>query len=82
MAKEIVAEWIELGRRLLENDEATLYAIDKENEKYSEKAYKMLLKWKQTKGSGATFCVLHDALCHPLLNRKDLAEEFCLVDHD
>ncbi len=82
LAMEIVEEWKELGRRLLDNDEAKLYAIHKENEKYSEKAYKMLLKWKREKGSGATFQVLHCALCHPFVNRKDLAETFCLVDHD
>ena len=79
---KIVAEWRKLGRRLLDNDEAALEAIDKENEQYSEKAYKMLLKWKRAKGSGATFGVLHKALCHSYVNRQDLAEEFCVVDHD
>jgi len=77
-----VAEWKELGRRLLENSEAELYAIDHQNEKLSEKAYKMLLKWKAAKGSDATFQVLHDALCHGLVNRRDLAEEYCLVKND
>ncbi|XP_078383234.1 uncharacterized protein LOC144665807 isoform X1 [Oculina patagonica] len=83
LAKEVVKEWKVLGRRLLENDEAALDAIHKDNEECCEKAYKMLLKWKQAKGaSGATFQVLHDALCHDLVDRKDLAEKFCLVDHD
>ncbi len=83
LAKEVVKEWKVLGRRLLENDEAALDAIHKDNEECGEKAYKMLLKWKQAKGaSGATFQVLHDALCHDLVDRKDLAEKFCLVDHD
>ena len=70
-----------LGRRLLENDEAELYAIDEENKKVSEKAYKMLLKWKAAKGSDATFQVLHAALCHRLVNRRDLAQKYCLVNH-
>ena len=77
---EIVAQWRELGRRLLGNDEAKLYAIHHENEKLSEKAYNMLLKWKAAKGSDATFQVLHDALCHDLVNRRDLAETYCLVN--
>lgn len=83
LAVKIVANWKELGRRLLDkdNDEAELYAIDLENAKLSEKAYKMLLKWKAAKGSSATFQVLHDALCHSLVNRRDLAEEYCLVNH-
>ena len=80
LAMEIAAQWRNLGRRLLRN--AALDAIHKENEEYSEKAYKMLLKWKQAKGSRASFCDLHQALCHDLVNRKDLAERFCLVDHD
>ena len=78
MANEIINEWKKLGRRLLKSDEALLDAIHYENDKCSEKAYKMLLKWK-AKGSDATFRVLHDALCDDLVNRRDLAEKFCLV---
>ena len=33
LAVEIVAEWEELGRRLLDNNEAELYAIHHQNEK-------------------------------------------------
>ena len=79
LAKEVVEEWKELGRRLLRSDEAKLYTIHKENEKWFEKAYDMLLKWKQANGSRATFQVLHDALCN--VERRDLAEEFCLEKH-
>ena len=82
MANQITKEWKKLGRRLLESDEALLDAIDKENDECSEKTYKMLLKWKRANGSGATFQVLHDALCHDIVNCQDLAEEFCLVAHD
>ena len=82
MANQIINEWKKLGRRLLESDEALLDAIDKDNDKCSEKAYKMLLKWKAAKGSAATFRVLHDALCHCLVDRRDLAEQFCLVTDD
>ena len=67
---------------MLESDEALLDAIDKDHDKCSEKAYKMLLTWKAAKGSAATFRVLHDALCHCLVNRRDLAEQFCLVTDD
>ena len=79
---KIVAEWKWLGRLLLDNDEAALKAIHKENEECSEKAYQMLLKWKQAKGSGATFGVLHEALCDSVVDRQDLAEEFCVVDSE
>ena len=82
LAREIINEWRKLGRRLLESNESSLDTIDKENPEYSEKAYKMLLKWKQAKASHATFKVLHYALCHPLIERRDLAEKFCLVKQD
>jgi len=82
LAMEIVAEWKELGRRLLKNNEVVLCAIHHQNERLSEKAYKMLLKWKAAEGSDATFQVLHDALCHHLVNRRDLAEKYCVVKSD
>ena len=82
LAVEIVAEWKEVGRRLLNNNEAELDAIDHENKKMSEKAYKMLLKWTAAKGSEATYQVLYNALCDHLVNRRDLAEKYCLVNHD
>ena len=43
----------------------------------SEKAYAMLLAWKQRNGATATYRVLHEALCHRYINRKDLAYTFC-----
>jgi len=46
------------------------------------KAYKILLKWKAAEGSNATFQALHDALCHRLVNRPDLAQKYCLVKND
>ena len=67
---------------MLESNKALLDAIDKNDDECSEKAYKMLLKWKRAKGLGATFQVLRDALCHDIVNRQDLAEKLCLVIHD
>lgn len=84
LALEVVAQWTELGRRLLDSNEAELYAIEfgQENEKLSKKAYKMLLNWKKAKGSDATYQVLYEALCHHFVNRRDLAEKYCLVNND
>ena len=74
---QLIAEsWKPLGRRL-NMGEAKLTAFDKENQEYSEKPYKMLLCWKRREGSAATYQVLWDALCHLLVNRRDLAEEIC-----
>ena len=67
-------EWKRVGRRL-KIEEARLTAFDNENKEWSEKIYKVLLHWKERDGSAATYIVLHDALCHPWVNRKDLAEQ-------
>lgn len=76
LSQKIAARWKSLGRRL-GMDESTLTSFDKDNEEYSEKPYGMLLFWKHKKGSDAEYQVLHDALCHSLVNRRDLAEEIC-----
>lgn len=70
---------IELGTlgRLLQFRESKLQEFDKYHEKISEKAYAMLLYWKQRDGSDATYRVLNEALCDTLVNRRDLAQEFC-----
>ena len=71
-----VEKWKTLGRRL-KFEEAELTAFDKENDRLSEKAFAMLLEWKQKNASKATYRCLYNALCHELMNRKDLAEKFC-----
>ena len=77
MVKQIINEGKKLGRRLLESTEELLDKVDKDNDE-SSKAYQMLLKWKTARGSGATFRVLHDALCRDIVDRREL----CLVTRD
>ena len=69
-----VENWKTLGRRL-KIEKVKLMMIDDENTEFIEKIYKMLLHWKERNGSSATYTILHDALCHPLVNRTDLAEQ-------
>lgn len=76
LSVDIGEAWKSLGRRL-KIDEARLTSFDRENEEYREKSYKMLLHWKNKQGSLATYKILYDALCHELVNRKDLAEKLC-----
>ena len=68
--------WEELGLRL-KIEEATLTEIDRDYRRKHKNIYKMLRHWKEKDGSAATYTVLHDALCHPLVSRRDLAEQFC-----
>lgn len=70
---------MQLGRRLLKN-RSVVDEIDLWNKISREKAFRMLLKWKEVEGSGATFRVLYDALRHELVEREDLAERFCCCD--
>lgn len=68
--------WERVARRLkFEDEEVT--AFHKENEEYAKKALKMLFRWKRRDGSEETYRVLHAALSHKLVGRKDLAETFC-----
>ena len=69
-------DWRKLGRRLAFK-EAQLQEFDTGRGNISEKAYAMLLAWKQRDGSGATYSVLYKALCDKRVKRKDLAHEFC-----
>ena len=76
LSKQISNDWRTLGRRLNFN-EAKLQEFDESHKQISEKAYAMLLAWKQRDGSAATYSVLNQALCDPLVERKDLAQIFC-----
>ena len=68
--------WKRLGRRLgIEN--ATLTSFHKENERLSEKAYEMLIHWKDKEGLSATYQKLYDALSHEYVRKKRLAEQLC-----
>ena len=77
LSKRISNDWRTLGRRLKFN-EPELKEFDNSHEQISEKAYVMLLAWKQRDGSVATYSVLNQALCDPLVERKDLAQSILL----
>ncbi|XP_068705818.1 uncharacterized protein [Montipora foliosa] len=66
--------WKPLARRLGFSD-GEIKGFDKDDEELAEKALSMLLRWKQKKGSDATYAVLCAALSHEFVGRKDLAEE-------
>ena len=66
-----VDDWGKLGRRLGFTP-AELTALHKDKEKWSEKAFAMLMKWKEKKASSATYRCLYDALSHELMNRREM----------
>ena len=73
-----IGRWEALARRL-GFLAVEIEAFDNGNRKSSEKVFRMLIAWKQREGSGATYRALYDALYHPFIDRKDLAEEFCCI---
>ena len=74
MLSQKLDNWKTVGRRL-DIEEARLTAFDNEHKEWPEKIYNMLLNWKERHRPAATYMVLHDALCHPLVGRRDLAEK-------
>ena len=76
LSLELAGKWKTLGRRLGFSP-AAIRNYDGDNPKLADKAFNMLIDWKQGQGSKATYTVLNDALCHKLVNCKLLAEQFC-----
>ena len=76
LSEKIPDHWKKLGRRLT-FDKAELEAFDKDNDKIADKAYAMLMAWKEREGSAATYRVLNKALCDIRVKRRDLAQQFC-----
>lgn len=79
MGDKIAEKWEKLGRRLGISD-ANLQEISQAYDQLSEKGYHMLKLWKQEKGSAATYEALCTELKHRLVQRQDLAEQFCLMN--
>ena len=69
-----VTDWKRLGR-ILRVDYIAMMEIESNYENIFEKTSRMLQQWKEINGSAATYAVLRDALGHPFVGRKDLADK-------
>ena len=76
LSLELGEIWEKLGRRQGFN-QAAIDNFDLAKKVLADKAFKMLMTWKQREGSKATYKVLYDALCNKKVQRRDLAEQFC-----
>ena len=76
LALDLSGIWMKLARALALEDEVERIKEDNRGN-VSEQAYRMLLNWKQRKGSLATLQVLGEALEKPTVPRKDLAQKYC-----
>ena len=77
LSEQLGNSWEKLARRL-KFTKADITRFHKDNDEYAKKALGMLEKWKEKCGSDATYRVLYKALRHPLVQRRDLAEQFCI----
>jgi hypothetical protein len=78
MAREVTDVWKPLGRLLLSHDN-DVNIIDEDENRVVPKTTVMFERWKQQKGSDATYRRLHAALIDVTVGRKDIADRFCLV---
>ena len=69
--------WKALARRL-GIDEPEIVEFDYASVKHRDKAYQMLMSWKEREGSQATYLVLHHALSHEYVQLRELAEMLCI----
>ena len=76
LSRKLGDKWKKLGLQL-DFDRAKLTAIDKHDDQLDEKAYNMLMDWKQREGCDATYEVLYSALCDEAVACKELAEQIC-----
>ena len=77
MSTVLGTSWKDLARAL-NFREAAIDNFDSLNQQLREKSYRMLLVWKNREASAATYKVLYEALCDKRVERKDLAEMYCI----
>ena len=72
--------WDAVARRL-KFGSAEIQGFEHNCQKYPRIQLRMLENWKQRRGSEATYQVLFQALCDETVNRRDLAEMFCVSNN-
>ena len=77
LSSELGTSWKHLARAL-NFHEAAIDGFDIANQQVREKSYRMLLSWQNAEASAATYKVLYEALCEKRVERKDLAEMYCI----
>ena len=77
LAFDLCADWKKLGYAFCLSNEVDRISQDYRKNVF-EQAYRILLAWKQTNGSKATYQALGVALRRRTLTRTDLAEKYCV----
>ena len=78
LGKAIGVKWDRLARRLPGIKEEDIEEIDDRYKTLSQRGFHMLKLWKTNNGEAADYKTLYNALVHELVQRKDLAQKYCL----
>ena len=75
LANDVCLFWKKLGRELgVEESKLSQLELDYQQDAY-ERAFQMLLHWKQTRHDQATYPILFNALT--VVGRNDLGKAYC-----
>lgn len=79
LANDVSPFWKKLGRELkVKNPKLSQLDVDHQQDSY-EKAFQMLLHWRQTKDNQATYQMLYSALTSTVVGRNDLGKKYCCL---
>ena len=78
LGKAIGVKWDRLARRLPKIGEDDIEEIEDSYRTLSQRGFHMLKLWKTNNGEAADYKTLYNALVHELVQRKDLAQKYCL----
>ena len=78
LSVQLGTSWKSLAVRL-QFQQHEVDAFHYQNKELRQRGFEMLMAWKQRGGSHATYQVLHGALSHERVGRRDLVERFCIA---
>jgi len=79
LANDVSPFWKKLGRELkVKNPKLSQLDVDHQQDSY-EKAFQMLLHWRETRDSQATYQMLYSALTSTVVGRNDLGKKYCCL---
>lgn len=77
LADDVSLFWKKLGRTLgVEEPKLSQLELDHQRDAY-ERAFQMLLHWRQTRNDQATYRNLFNALTSNVVGRNDLGKKYC-----
>ena len=77
LANDVSPFWKKLGRELrVAESKLSQLDVGHQQDVY-EKAYQMLLHWRETKDNQATYQILYSALTSTVVGRNDLGKKYC-----